>query len=90
MTAVKTVFVVLPTYVISVALTIEIHKNNINTSNVTNKQHYKIVFVYMFLPNKTDIFRDLLPYTTYFFQGNTSFQAIIFSLSDVKFFLNLY
>ena len=72
MTAVKTVFVELPTYVISVALKIEIHKNTIDTSNVTNKQYLT------FLSNKTDIFRDLLPNTTYFFQGNTSFQTIFF------------
>ena len=44
MTAVKTAFVELPTYVISVALKIEIHKNTIDTANVTNKQHYKIIF----------------------------------------------
>ena len=43
-TRVKTVFVELPTYAISVSLTIEIHKNNIDTSTVTNKQYYKKYF----------------------------------------------
>ena len=36
-------FIELPTYTISVSLTIEIHKNNIDTSWVTNKQYYKII-----------------------------------------------
>ena len=35
-------FVELPTYAISVSLTIEIHKNNTDTFRVTNKQYYKI------------------------------------------------
>ena len=56
----KTVFVELLTYALSVSLTIEIHKNNIDTSRVTNK----------FLSNESDILRELLPNTTGFFQGN--------------------
>ena len=37
------VFVKLPTYAISVSLTIELHKNNTDTPSVTNKQYYKII-----------------------------------------------
>ena len=37
------VFVKLPTYAISVSLTIELHKNNTDTSSVTNKQYHKII-----------------------------------------------
>ena len=37
-------FVELPTYVISVSLIIEIHKNNTDTFRVTNKQYCKIIF----------------------------------------------
>ena len=36
-------FVKLPTYVISISLTTEIHKNNADNFNVTNKQYYKII-----------------------------------------------
>ena len=36
-------FVEFPTYIISVPLTIEIHKHNIDTFRVTNKQYYKII-----------------------------------------------
>ena len=37
------VFVKLPTYAISVSLTIELHKNNTDTPSVTNKQYDKII-----------------------------------------------
>ena len=37
------VFVKLLTYAISIFLTIEMHKSNIDTSRVTNKQHYKTI-----------------------------------------------
>ena len=69
------VFVELPTCAISVSLTIEIHKNNIDTSKVTSK----------FLLNETDIFRELLPNTTDFFQGNCTKQYFFF-LSNVNLF----
>ena len=36
-------FVELQTYTISVSLTTEIHKNNIDTFRVTKKQYYKII-----------------------------------------------
>ena len=36
-------FVELPTYTISVSLTIAIPKNNIDTFRVTNKQYFKII-----------------------------------------------
>ena len=68
-TRVKTVFVELPTYAISVSLTIEIHKNNIDTSTVTNKQYYKKYFSKIFYQPKL-AFRELLPNTTDFLQGN--------------------
>ena len=69
----KTVFVELLTYTLSVSLTIEIHKNNIDTSRVTNK----------FLSNETDIFRELLPNTADFFSGKL-YQTLL--LSDVNSF----
>ena len=63
-------FVELPTHAISVSLTIETHKDNTDTFRVTNKQYYKIILFLKFLSNKTDIFRELLPNTSDFFQEN--------------------
>ena len=67
-------FVELLTYAISISLTIEIHKINIDTSKVTNKQYYKIILFKKFLSNKTNIFRELLPNTTDYFQKNCTRQ----------------
>ena len=39
--------------------------NNIDTSRVTTRQYYKIILFYKFLPNETDIVRELPPNTTF-------------------------
>ena len=77
-------FVKLLTYTISVPLTLEIHKNNINTFRVTNKSYYKKILFQKFLSNEMDNFRELLPNIIYFFQEK--FTRQYFFLSDV----NLY
>ena len=65
----KTVFVELSTYAISV-FSIEIHKNNINTSRVATFYQTKLTF------------SELLPSNTDFFPGKL-YQTIFLSLSDV-------
>ena len=44
-------FVELLTYTISISLTIEIHKNSIDTFIVTNKKYYQIILSWNFLSN---------------------------------------
>ena len=70
MTKVKTAFCRNPNFIISVSLTIEIHKTNIDTFRVTNKQYYNIILFLRFLSNETDIFRELQLNATDFFQEN--------------------
>ena len=77
-------FVKLLTYNISIPLTLEIHKNNIDTFKVTNKSYYKKILFQKFLSNEMNNFRELLPNIIYFFQEK--FTRQYFFLSDV----NLY
>ena len=65
-------FAKLLTYAISVSLTIEIHKNNIDTFRVTNKQYYKIILFLKFLSKLnwhfqevTDKYYELFPEKLY-------------------------
>ena len=52
-------FAKLPSYAISVSLTIGIHKNNVETFRVTEKQYYKIILFKKVLLNEIDIFREV-------------------------------
>ena len=67
------------TYAISISLTIEIQESNIETVRVTNKQYYIIILYLKFLSNKIDIFRELMPNTTDFFQENCTRQYLFLS-----------
>ena len=64
----------LPSYAIPVLNNFQIHNNNIDIPRTTNKQYYKIILIEKFLPIKTDIFRELLPNNTDFFQENCTTQ----------------
>ena len=48
-------------------------------SHLTYKQCYKIILFWKFLSNKTDIFRELLPNTSDFFQENCTRQYFFLS-----------
>ena len=57
----------------------EFISNNIDTSRATTKQYYKIILFYKFLSNESDIFRELLPDITDFFQGRCIRQYFFLS-----------
>ena len=69
-------FAELLTNAISISLAIEIHKNNIDTFRITNKQYYKIILFWKFLSTETDIFRELLPNITNFLQEKCTRQYL--------------
>ena len=61
---------------ISTLIILEIHKNNIGTLGIFSKQYYKIILFKKFLSNANDIFRELLPNSTDFFQKNCTRQYL--------------
>ena len=73
-------FVELLTYTIFISLTIEIHKNSIDTFIVTNKKYYQII-----LP---EIFYQIFIFINFSYRlfPRKFYQTILLSLSDV----NLY
>ena len=62
----KLCFVKLLTYAISISLTIETHKNNIDIFRVTSKQYYKTMLFYKFLSNEVGIFSELVSFHQFF------------------------